>query len=134
MLACKRFQSREAISSYLGLSLKRTSEILEFLVSVGLANQAGVDHFTIGQARIHLGADSDLISKFHTNWRLQALRSLDKESQQLGLHYSSAISISNEDFLRIKTMLVKAIENIKPVIRESEAEAPYAFCIDFFEL
>lgn len=134
LLAAKKFQTKETISNRLGISMKRTSEILEFLVQTGLAKPLPGHRFEIGTARIHLGNDSDLISKFHTNWRVQAIRSLDKESVNEDLHYSSAISISEADFLRIKGMLVKAIEEIKPVIRDSEAEDAYSFSIDFFGL
>lgn len=75
-----------------------------------------------------------MISKFHTNWRVQAIRSLDREEFGQDLHYSSAISIAEADFPRIKGMLVKAIEEIKAVIRESEAEAAYSFSLDLFGL
>ena len=132
MLAAKKFQSKEAISKHLGLTLKRTSEIVDFLVSTGLAIQKQPNRFDIGTARIHVGNDSDLISKFHTNWRMQAIHSLDREEFGNDLHYSSAISISEADFTRIKGMLVKAIEEIKAVIRDSEAEAAYSFSLDLF--
>jgi uncharacterized protein (TIGR02147 family) len=132
MLAAKKFQTKEAIAKHLGISLKRAGSIVDFLVKTGLAVQERPGRYAIGTARIHLGNDSDLISKFHTNWRVQAIRSMDREEFGDDFHYSSAISISEEDFTRIKGMLVKAIEEIKPIIRESEAEAAYSFAIDFF--
>lgn len=134
MLAAKKFQNKEAISKHLGISLKRTSEIVDFLVSCGLAVQFEPGRYGIGTARIHLGNDSDLISKFHSNWRIQAIRSLDREEFKNDLHYSSAISISEADFPKIKAMLVKTIEEVKAVIRESEAEGVYSFSLDLFGL
>lgn len=134
MLTIPKFQSKETISQHLGISLKRTAEILEFLVSTGLAVQKDKGKFDIGEARIHLGSDSALISKFHTNWRMKAIQSLEKETASEDLHYSSAITISDSDFLKIKSQLVKCIEEIKQVIRDSPAEGVHSFNIDFFKL
>ncbi len=134
LLSIERFQTKEALSHHLGLSLKKTSEILEFLVSVGMAE--GVEHgrFRIGPARIHLGTDSPLISKLHSNWRLQAIRSLEREDSDVDLHYSSAVTISEADSSRIKSMLVKFIAEIKTIIRESKEEGAHCFSIDFFRI
>lgn len=81
-----------------------------------------------------LGTDSPLISKFHTNWRIKTIQSLDKENANDALHYSSAITISNNDVMKIKSHLVKCIEEIKIIIRDSPAEAVHSFNIDFFKL
>ncbi len=132
MLTIPEFQTKEAIAKYLNLSLKKTAEILEFLVSIGLAKQSVSGRFEIGEARIHLGSDSPLISKFHTNWRMQAIRSLEKEDLKEDLHYSSAVTLSEEDFLKIKSLLVKHIEEIKAIIRDSSAEGVHCFSIDLF--
>ena len=80
---------------------------------------------------MHLGNDSALISKHHTNWRLQALRSMDHETKD-DLHYSSAITISHKDAVKIKAMLVDSLENIRKVVHPSFAEDLYIFNMDFF--
>lgn len=134
MLTIPDFQNKETIAKYLGLSLKRTAEILEFLKIVGLAVQKENGKFDIGTTRIHLGADSPLISKFHTNWRMKTIQSLDKENANEDLHYSSVITISNNDIMTIKSHLVKCIEEIKKIIRDSPAEGVHSFNIDFFKL
>mgnify|MGYP001288338792 FL=1 len=134
MLAIPGLQSGEAISQHFGISLRRTIEILEFLESVGLARQASPGRFEIGEARIHLGNDSNLISKFHTNWRVRAIQSFDDENFEQSLHYSSAISISESDFKKIKAKLIQTIEEIKKTIRASDAEKVYSLSIDFFNL
>src|ERR1035437_9824680 len=51
----------------------RTAETLQFLVSVGLATEKE-GRFHPGQTLIHLERDSPLISKHHSNWRMQAIR------------------------------------------------------------
>ncbi len=121
------------VSEYLGISLKRTAEILEFLVSIKLALPVENGRFTVGTSRIHLGSDSPMISKFHTNWRMQAIRSLETEDKN-DLHYSSVITISDEDFKKIKSLLVKYIEEIKLIVKESPSEKVHSLCLDFFQI
>jgi uncharacterized protein (TIGR02147 family) len=134
MLSIEGFQTREAISRYLRLSQKRVGEILEFLVSLGLAVQSENGRYRIGTTRIHLGNNSPMISKFHTNWRMRAIRSLEDENTQANLHYSSAITISEADVTRIKSQLVRYIDEIKTVVRESKEEGVHCFSLDFFRL
>ena len=134
MLTIPEYQTKEAISQYLGISLKRTAEILQFLTTLGLAIQKDKGRYDVGTARIHLGSDSPLISKLHTNWRMKAIESLDKEDTTADLHYSSAITISEADVTRIKSMLVKYIEETKQVVRESPAEGVHCFSMDFFRI
>lgn len=134
MLTVPEFQTKETLSKHLGISLKRTNEILEFLISVGLAIRNEKGNYDIGTSRIHLGAESPLISKFHTNWRMRTIQSLDQENTTDDLHYSSAITISHSDAIKIRSLLVQYIQEIKLIIKESPAEGPYSFNIDFFKI
>lgn len=125
------FRSSTAISSHLGIEARRVQEALSFLAEVGILNE-GESGYEIGTARIHLGADSPLISKHHTNWRLQAIRSLERANSE-DLHYSSVISCSENDRAIIREALVKAIEEVKKTVRSSEREeVAQAFSVDFF--
>lgn len=134
LLTLPEYQTKEAISQYFGLSIKKTSQVLEFLVSIGLAEQIDTHRFKVGSERIHLGNESPLISKFHTNWRIKAIHALDQDSFATNLHYSSVISFSAADFDKIKSALVDMIENSKKVIRESPPEQIGVFNIDFFKI
>lgn len=133
LITIEQYQTKDAIAKYLGLSLKRVSETLDFLVSLGLAVEER-GRFKTGSARVHLGSDSPMISKHHANWRLQAIRSLESEDFSEALHYSSVVSISKADFIQIKSLLVKAIESSKAIIRDSKEEELYSFCLDFFQV
>ncbi len=122
----------KGISAYLGIPIEKTSEVIQFLLSVGLIVQVG-DHYDIGTTHIHLEHDSPMISKHHTNWRLQAIQSLDFQRSE-DLHYSSVITASYEDSPKIREILVKAIEEVRSVVRPSKNEAAFSYGIDFFEL
>ena len=74
-----------------------------------------------GTHRIHLPDDASIISTHHTNWRIQAIKNAQSPTKQ-NMHYSSVVSLSKDDFVKIKAHLMKSIEEAKVVIRDSESE------------
>lgn len=123
----------EGISRYLGLPLSVVQDTLAYLESVGLVTRTKGLQYGIGKSHLHLDASSPMISRHHTNWRLQALRSLEVPRAS-DLHYSSVITASVEDSIRIREVLVKAIEQIRPIVRASKDEGAFSYCLDFFGL
>jgi len=133
MLTVPRFQNKEVIAEKLNLRIKKVSEVLEFLTSVGLAvGTHGV--YKVGTTRIHLENDSPMISKHHTNWRIRAIDSMDKKDEREDLHYSSVVSVSNDDIYKIKSIMIKAIEEIRAVVKESKEESVACYTMDFFDI
>lgn len=126
------FQSVESIVERLRLPRERVQENLKFLVDTGLVLQKGA-RFMIGTTRIHLSADSLQIQRHHSNWRSQAVISLDRSSAE-DLHYSSVISLSKQDRPRVKEILIKAIEECRAIIRESPEEDLHVITLDSFTL
>ena len=130
LLSIPGHDTRTAIAKRLGLGMKKTTEILDFLVDTGLAMQEG-DHYRLGKGRTHLGNDSPEIIKHHSNWRMRAVQSLDRETMQ-ELHYSSVTSLSKEDILQIKEIFLKTIQSLEPIVSESPEEELYCLCLDWF--
>lgn len=124
--------TERGLSEYLGLPVERVAEILQFLVGVGLVVRKS-GHYEIGTSHIHLEHDSPVISKHHTNWRLQSIQSLDRISKQ-DLHYSSVITASKKDADEIRSVLVKAIEEVRAIVKGSKDEEGFCYSIDFFGL
>ncbi len=125
-------RTREALSQYFKLPIKRITEALDFLVLIEL-----VEHTSQGyqatNSQIRLGNDSKNIIKHHTNWRLQAAESLDRE-EVTDLHYSGVVSLSQKDVLKIKNILLEAVRESQSVIKESKEEEIFAIGMDFFTL
>lgn len=133
LVTIPHYQTRQLIASRLGISTKKTTEVLEFLVSLGLVQEEN-GTFKASIKRIHLGSDSSLVTKHHTNWRLRALHSMEQEHNNENLHYSSVISISREDFIKIKNLNIQHIQKIKKIIKASPEEELYSFSIDCFKV
>lgn len=124
-------RTKEALADYLNLPLKKISEILEFLTSVELV----IEHagkYKIGTASIHLGNDSPMISKHHTNWRMQSIVALEREDQK-ALHYSSVVTLARADQSKVKAIFIDAIEKARALIKDSPEECLCTYTVDFFE-
>lgn len=126
-------QTNKALSEYFRLPIKKVNAVLEFLVKTGLAKSTGDGQFQAGATMIRLGNDSPNILKHHNNWRQMAVDSLDRE--ELGdLHYSSVVSLSRRDALKIKDRILDWLKKDLEIIKESKEENLYSYCIDFFHL
>ncbi len=121
-----------AISNYFQVDLSKVSAVVTFLDSVGLVSQKG-GGLLPGETRIHLESDSPMISKHHINWRLQAMKALERETPG-ELHYSGVIGISAENVFRVREVMVKAIEQVRSIVKGSEDEAIYCYSLDLFGL
>lgn len=124
-------RTRAALVKRLGLSPKKMSEVLDFLVAVGLLEARG-DEFHPTALHLHLGSDSSLITKHHTNARLQSLKSLERENDS-DLHYSVIVSLSEADVRELRAQCVDFVEKLQRKVRDSKEEVLYSFALDFYE-
>lgn len=124
--------TERGIAKYLNLPVAKVSEILNFLLSVGLIEKEE-GKYQIGTSHIHLEHDSPMIAKHHANWRMRAIQAFDEVNVN-DLHYSSVITCSAEDSIKIKAALVRAIEEVRAIVRPSTDEGAFVYCLDFFGL
>ncbi|MGK5083469.1 TIGR02147 family protein [Bdellovibrionota bacterium FG-1] len=132
LITVPQFQTPAEIARHLSLPLNLVSESLDFLVSTGMAIQDGA-RFKAGTTRLHLGKDSPMISKHHANWRMRSIQALDRRSQE-DLFFSGPISISEEDAIKIRSNILKMLEQLEPTIRASTEEAVFCLGMDFFRV
>jgi len=131
-LTVPELRTKESIKRYLRIPSKKVDEVLKFLLEAGLAKTDGREYLT-GEVQIHLGHDSHNITKHHSHWRQQALESLDREELS-DLHYSTIVSISREDVLRIKNRILEEIKANQAIIKDSPEEELFAYTADFFSM
>jgi uncharacterized protein (TIGR02147 family) len=132
LLTVPGFRTREKIAERLRIPVSKANSALEFLSSRGLVAEEGGE-FVATQLAMHLGNDSSMVAKHHNNWRNRAVASLDLEGER-DLHYSSVVSLSLEDALKIKKMMIDHLERVRSVVRDSPAEDIFSIGIDFFAL
>lgn len=131
-LAIPGLQTRDALARAFGLSISKVSQVLDFLLTRGLSKEEK-GRYQIGDVRLHLESDSPMISKHHTNWRMQAIQSLEKETSS-ELHYSSVITVAEEDIPKIRESLVRAVEKVREIVKPSQDETLFCYTIDLFRL
>lgn len=132
LVSLEGYQLPGQIAARLGISVERAQSALIFLLHTRLLVKDG-ERLKVGVARIHLPHDSPLVAKHHINWRLEAIRALEQDQLE-NLHYSSAITISKKDSVKIREQLVKTIAQIKSTVRDSKEEELHALSLDFFEV
>ncbi|MDB5038958.1 MAG: hypothetical protein JWQ35_2486 [Bacteriovoracaceae bacterium] len=131
-LLIPELQKPEALRRYLKLPIQTVSEVLQFLLSTGLAVEKD-GKFLTGTTSVHLGADSPMTSRSHTNWRQKIISSLERIKPQ-DLHYSSVVSLSRSDVPRIKAALIQAIEEVRDIVKETKEEELFCYTLDLFSL
>jgi uncharacterized protein (TIGR02147 family) len=125
-------RTREQLATGLQLPLQTVNEVLEFLVSIGVLRAKGKE-FEQGETNLYITSTSPFISKHHSNWRIKGIQSLDKIKEK-DLHYSGVITCSEEDVLKIKDIMIQAIEKIRETVKQSKDETSYVYTLDLFGL
>lgn len=133
MTTCERFQvSRQAMAEALGLSLDLVSENIEFLIHAGLIKEEK-GRLVTGNARLHLGTNSPYLPDHHRNWNLLAMQKISTDIKK-DLHYSSVVSLAAKDYDKVKEIFMRAIEESKKIVKDSEGEKIYTTTLHFFEI
>lgn len=133
-LACSLPQNKslEQIAETLKMPRQEVAEIMEFLVAHGLCVQTKTG-YEVGTTRIHIAKESEHYTSRQTQWRLLALRSLERRDDR-NLCYTSALSISREDAEWMRAEILKFITDISKRTQESESQEMVCFNIDWFRL
>jgi len=125
-------QVADYLANELGVSPKRTAAILNFLLTnkiISLVDQ----QYRTGKAQLHLSPASSNIIKHHTNWRLQAIHSLERNHIS-DFHYSAVMSVGEVDRSVLREILSEAIEKMAKVIKTTTATSLQGVCLDLFDL
>ncbi len=132
VLTIPECRTAQAIAARLGLEIERTNEVLSFLLVKGLVRESANGYLPTDK-QIHLPRSSPLISKLHTNWRVRTLSALERNREE-DFHYSGVVTLSEVDYLRVREVLVQALQNSIDIVKPSKEEKLCVLGLDFFEL
>jgi uncharacterized protein (TIGR02147 family) len=127
-----RLRDKSKLMSSLGLSEELVNEALEFLMSRGLIEESK-GRLVPGQTRVFIGKDSPILKAHHANWRAKAVQSLDQATEK-DLHFTSVYSLSAKDAARIRERLVREIEAVRAIVKDSPEEQLSTLTLDFFRV
>lgn len=117
---CKRFH----------LSPAKAREVLDFLIGTQLISEKdGI--FSSRMIITHLEKNSPFAVTHHTNWRLKAIEAAQNLSDE-ELIYSVNVSLSKENFIKLREEMVQVIQSFLKVVHDSPAEDIAQFNLDLF--
>ncbi len=120
----------EEIESRFNITRERLMPMIRFLLGAGLLSQKK-DKYLMGTMSTFLPRESAHIHRHHANWRLLAVH----ESPRLEddeLMFTAPMSISKDDFQKIRETLMKEISKISGVIKDSPAEDIACLNLDLY--
>ena len=130
-LSLPEIKSASDLEERLKLSPERILELIEFLKNKGLVVE-NKGWLQSSDKPIHIGKDSPFISKLHSNWRVHTLNRL-AQIEEDDFHYSGLVSLSQEDFEKVREVLMQALLKSHDIIRPSESEKLCVLSMDFYE-
>lgn len=124
------FQNVDAMAEYFHLPRAYTASLTQALLEFGVCrNDQGI--IEPGKNYMHLEADSPLISKHHSNWRLKAMEKHPMLSRR-ELAYTCPMSLSASDADKVKQLLIALILETNAIRDPSPCEELYCLNVDWF--
>ena len=128
------FHSEGAIAERLSLSSAQAREALQYLVRYGLCVEKNGRYF-IGPQKTHLGGDSPLAVRHHSNWRLKAIENMRaKDIEKEELFYTGPMSLSLADMASVRKELVDVVSRAIKIVGPSKSEEIACLNIDWFKV
>ncbi len=121
-----------ALTQAFGLDPKQIRKALSVLEDLGFIQKKS-DGWVSLQKSIHIGQDSFPLINHHRNYRLEAMRSMEKEDPT-DLHYTAVMSLDKNAAAQIRELLLQAIEKADPVIQAANDTQVEILNIDLFKL
>ncbi|MBS1957832.1 MAG: TIGR02147 family protein [Bdellovibrionales bacterium] len=121
-----------ALVAYTQLKESQVRESIDLLVRLGFA-QFDKDTVVPIDRNFHLGKRSLALRSHHTNWRNQAVRSLDDYHVD-ALHYSLVLNIDSETAMKIRELLLESFRKTHILIGKAKIENVYSLCVDLFQV
>lgn len=132
LLALPEARDTRAIAKKLDITTSEAENRIAELLQLGIV--AKTKHgFEVNAKRLHLTPDSPLLMQYHSQSRIKALELITKNKKG-NLHYSSYISMTQEDAEKIRNLILSNIKEVESIYRPSEPKTVYGFNLDYFEL
>ena len=132
LVTVPKFRTVRDVAKALGLNEALVRRVMAFLLSCELLIEKN-GSFVTGPSYLHLDRESPNISKHHSNWRMVAIQSLEREDKN-DIHYSTVSTLSSKDVDDLRLRFVEVIQNYVQTVSESKEETMFCFNLDFFKM
>jgi uncharacterized protein (TIGR02147 family) len=131
-IGLKHLQTPMALANHFRLDLVTVVAALEFLTSIGLIQKKD-QRYIGGPITMHLEKNSPLVGRHHLNWKVKAMESIT-EPRSSDVHYTSVITVSKDDWIRLREIVFSAVESMRSTVSASGEEVLACYQFDLFEL
>ncbi|MBL7557214.1 MAG: TIGR02147 family protein [Bdellovibrionaceae bacterium] len=126
------YQSVDAISKKIFMTIDETFQVLSFLESVSLVRREGT-RWVYTSVELHVDAKSPLIANHHNNWRSESVKDSQFHDQENSVHFTGVYSVSKSDFPVLKELILATIKSLNSQALASGTEDLIVFCCDYFK-
>lgn len=130
LTSIEEFQSIEKLASRLEIAVSSVEKVLNILERMKLvSNEEG--RWVYQKRKVHVPKTSPMAAFNNANWRQRGSlysQQIDNEN----VHYTVVASLAQEDFLEIRQMILKFIDEKRKVITQSKQEDVACFTLDWF--
>lgn len=131
-LGLKKSESLEDLAAKWNMSPRHLTEVLKFLVKNKLLHENGNGGYKLGKQTTYVSRDSPFVKMHHKNWRSIGLSKVAGLPQD-ELMFSAPVSLSVQDFDKVKILLLDCISNCSKVVAASPEEQTACLMIDWFK-
>jgi uncharacterized protein (TIGR02147 family) len=128
----EQLQDVNALAEHFDISADTARRIVDFLLQYGLCVEQN-HKLKMGPQRTHLPANSPLISRHHTNWRLKSIEHAD-QIQKDELYFTGPMTLSEKTFQEIRSLLLDTLARTTQMIEPSKSEILACMSIDLFKI
>jgi uncharacterized protein (TIGR02147 family) len=121
-----------SIAKKLNLPLSTVTQVLNFLKQYNLVKESD-GKLKMGAQTTHLGANSNLVNRHHTNWRLRGIGKMDQMKSD-EMFFTSPLSIAEKDIPKVREILIQALGQVFKVVDPSKEENLACINIDWFRI
>jgi uncharacterized protein (TIGR02147 family) len=127
------FKDAKSIAGKIGVSEEAAQKILRFLLETGLCQESS-DGINVGPTHMHLDHQSPLVRTHHANWRVKAITQYPMLNHNENVAYSFATTLSKQDAIKIRSMILDFISEVRAVSDPSAPEELYFLNIDWLSV
>lgn len=131
MLGIPALQTPAALAPRLGLSVRKTQEMLESLAAMSLAALEG-GRWVPRDNNLHLPKGSVMANVSHANWRMRSVQRVQEEDRGDDLFYTGVHTLSRQDLSKVKEILRDSLARARAVIGPSKEEEAVCIICDCF--
>lgn len=132
LIACENNWNENALAQELKIGENQVRNVIKFLTENNLLGFEN-GRYVVKSKATHLAADNPLVAKHHQNWRFRGIQKMDWLEEK-NLFYTGPMSLSEEDALKVRGMLLELVQEINKLVVNSPSKTARCLNLDWFQI